>query len=133
MSQKITITEGPYIPLTEAVAGALTGKEDQLLSLNNVGKAVLFDGSAPAVAVMVGKLSPDSTEITARLLGKGGTVRMVQDAAITPGVRVAGKNATSRVQTAAAGSRSLGFKLTPVAGAAGDVIEVADIIESIPA
>jgi hypothetical protein len=129
----ITTTEGVYIPLPEAVAGALTDKDDQLLSLNASGQAVLFDGTSPAFAVHAGKLSPDSGFVKARLLAGAGTARVIQDAAIAVGARVAGKAGTSRVQTAAAGARSLGFKLTPTAGAQGDVIEIAVLVENLPA
>lgn len=129
MSQKITVIDSPYISLEENVAGALTGKDDLLLSLSNTGKAVLFDGSAPAIAVMIGKNTPDDTVVRARLLGKGGTVRMIQSAAIVPGVLVKGVAASARVATADAGSKGLGYKLTPGNGAAGDVIEVIDIAQ----
>lgn len=129
---KVTAQEGNFDTLIEAVAGALDGKEDQLLSLDATGKAVLFDGTKPATHVMVAKLQPGSTEIRARILGKNGTVRVIQDAAIVPGARVSGKAGTARVETATAGKRSLGFKLDRQGkgnGAQGDVIEIVDIVE----
>ncbi|MDF3058031.1 MAG: hypothetical protein K0R17_2246 [Rariglobus sp.] len=126
---KITVTDSPYISLEENVAGALTGKDDLLLSLSNTGKAVLYTGAAPAVAVMIGKNSPDDTVVRARLLGKGGTVRMIQSAAIVPGSLVKGVAASARVATADAGAKAVGYKLSPGNGAAGDVIEVIDIAE----
>lgn len=133
MSQKITEQEGCTISLEEAVAGALTNKEDLLVSIDNTGKAVLFDGTYPAIGVMKGKLTPDSTAVTVRLLNGEGTVRVIQSAAITPGARVAGVNASARVVTAGAAARSLGIKLSPFAGAAGDVIEVIPLVELLPA
>lgn len=134
MSQKITVTDTPYISLVENVAAALTGKDDLLLSLSNTGKAVLYTGAAPAVAVMIGKNSPDDTVVTARLLGKGGTVRIIQSEAIVPGSRVKPVAASGRVATADAGAQALGFKLSPGNGAAGDVIEVIDYasVRSLP-
>lgn len=130
MSQKVTAQEGPYITLTEAVAGALTGKDDSLLSLDNAGKAVLYDGTAPAFAIMVNKAWPAATEVQARLLGKGGSVRMIQHVALDIGARVQGRGANARVEALAVGGRSLGFKIGPTSGgAAGDVIEVADLVE----
>lgn len=132
MSQKITVTDTPYIPLVENVAAALTGKDDLLLSLSNTGKAVLYTGAAPAIAVMIGKNSPDDTVVKARLLGKGGTVRMIQSAAIVPGSPVKAVAASARVATADAGAKVIGYKLTPGNGAAGDVIEVIDIPEPSP-
>lgn len=130
--QKVTVIESNYDSLTEAVAGALNGKEDCLLSLNNAGKAVLFDGSAPATHVMVSRLQDGDGRVRARILGKNGTVRVIQNGAIVPGSRVIGHGGTARVVTAAAGGRSLGFKLDRQGkgnGAAGDVIEIADVLE----
>lgn len=132
MSQKVTVTEGAYVTRHEAVAGALDNKEDSLVSLNNVGKVVLFDGSAPAFGVFVSKLQAGETACRIRVLGKNGTVRVIQHTAITPGVRVKGNNANARVITADASARSLGFKLSDTAGAVGDVIEICDVIETIP-
>jgi hypothetical protein len=126
---KITVTDTPCISLEENVAGALTGKDDLLLSLSNTGKAVLYTGAAPAIAVMIGKNSPDDTVVNARLLGKGGTVRMIQSAAIVPGSLVKAVAASAKVATADAGSKGIGYKLTPGNGTAGDVIEVIDIAE----
>jgi hypothetical protein len=133
--QKITASESNYDTLTEAVAGALNGKEDLLLSLDNTGKAVLFDGTYPATHVMVSRLQDGDGQVRARILGKNGTVRIKQNGAIVPGSRVIAHAGTARVVTAAAGGRSLGFKLDRPGignGAAGDVIEIADVIEGQP-
>ncbi|MBI5689258.1 MAG: hypothetical protein HZC55_04115 [Verrucomicrobia bacterium] len=135
MSQKVTVLEQNYDTLTEAVAGALDGKEDLLLSLDATGKAVLYDGTSPATHVMVGRLQDGDGQVRARILGKNGTVRIKQNGAIVPGARVIAHAGTARVVTAAAGGRSLGFKLDRQGkgnGAAGDVIEVADVVEGQP-
>jgi hypothetical protein len=132
MSQKITAQNGPTITLEEAVAGALRGKEDLLVSLDAHGKAVLFDGTAPAIGVYVSRLDPESTALEIRLLNAGGTVRVIQGVAIAPGSRVAGVAASARVAVASAPGRSLGFKLAPdSAGAAGDVIEIIPSVETL--
>lgn len=133
MSQKTTAQHGDTITLEEAVAGSLTGKEDLLVSINQNGKAVPFDGSAPAIGVAVGKLSPDASAVNVRLL-VGGTVRMIQNVPIMPGARVAGVSANARVAVAQAPARVLGIKLAPsVAGNAGDVIEVIPGVENLAA
>jgi hypothetical protein len=132
MSQKVTAQESNYDTLIEAVAGALNNKEDCLLSLDATGKAVLFDGTKPATHVMVSRLQLGDGQVRARILGKNGTVRVIQNGAIVPGARVIGHGGTARVVTAAAGGRALGFKLDRQGkgnGAAGDVIEIADVIE----
>lgn len=132
MSQKVAVSESNYDTLIEAVAGALNNKEDCLLSLNAAGKVVLFDGTAPATHVMVSRLQNGDGQVRARILGKNGTVRVIQNGAIVPGARVNGHGGTARVVTAAAGGRSLGFKMDRAGvgnGAAGDVIEIFDVIE----
>lgn len=130
MSQKITAQLGPTITLEEAVAGALDNKEDHLVSVNAVGKVILFDGTFPACGVMEGKLAPGSTAVRVRLLTGSGTVRVIQNAAVVPGARVMGVNANARVVTIGAAARSLGIKLYPEDnGAAGDVIEVIPLVE----
>lgn len=132
MAQKITAQESNYDTLVEAVAGALNNKEDHLLSLDANGKAVLFDGTRPATHVMVSRLQLGDGQVRARILGKNGTVRVIQNGAIVPGARVNGHGGTARVVTAAVGGRSLGFKLDRPGkgnGAAGDVIEIVDIVE----
>lgn len=132
MAQKVTAQSGETITIEEAVPGSLTGKDDHLLSLNANGKAVLFDGTAPAIGTHNGKLAPDSTVINVRLLNAGGTVRMIQNVAITPGIRVAGVSANARVAVAATPARALGIKIAPpAAGAAGDVIEVIPQVENL--
>lgn len=125
MSQKITAQVGPTITLEEAVPGALNGKEDHLVSLNANGKAVRYDGTAPAVGVYVSRLALDSTAIEVRPINATGTARLVQSAAITPGKQVVPDAATARVKLGASGNAAIGIKLAPAnAGAAGDVIEV---------
>lgn len=132
MSQKITAQDGSNYSAEEAVLNALDGKEDLLVSMNTAGKVVLFDGSLPAIGVFVSRLQPGSPAINIRLLGKAGTVRMVQNVAINPGVRLVGVNANGRVGIAATGNRSVGIKVSDFAGAAGDVIEVCDVVELLP-
>jgi hypothetical protein len=132
MSQKVTYQEGNTLTAEEAVLNALEGKEGLLVSINTAGKAVLFDGTIPAVGVYQGRLQPGSPAVSIRLLGKNGTVRLVQNAAINPGVRVTGVSANARVVAATTGTRSVGIKLSPFTGAAGDVIEVSDLVEHVP-
>lgn len=129
MSQKITVTDLNYVTLNEAVAGALDGKEDFLVSVNATGGLVLYTGAFPAFGVMVSKLQAGETAVRVRILGKNGTVRIKQGGAIVPGARVMGDVADGMVVTAAAGGRTLGIKLGSTNGADGDVILVADVIE----
>ncbi|HVY69673.1 MAG TPA: hypothetical protein VHH73_07065, partial [Verrucomicrobiae bacterium] len=67
---------------------------------------------------------------TIRLLGKGGTVKMVQGGAITVGARVKGASGGKVVTEGTGARRALGIKISSTAnGADGDVIEVIDVVE----
>jgi hypothetical protein len=128
MSQKITITEGNTYSLTEATPGSLNGKEDHIVSMTATGTAVLYDGTLAPLGVYVSRLQAQDPAVLVRLLGKNGTVRVVQAAAISPGTRVA-PNASGQVIAATAGTLSIGIKLRPDnTGAAGDIIEIADVL-----
>ncbi|MBC2592690.1 hypothetical protein H5P28_00290 [Ruficoccus amylovorans] len=130
---KTTYQLGPVITLTAANIASLEGKENHLVSVDATGKAALLSGSALAIGVFDSRLAPDSDEIAVRLLSGGGTLVVRQSAAIAPGARVAGVAASATVTTAAAGTRSLGVKVSPATnGAAGDLIEIIPLVETIP-
>jgi hypothetical protein len=119
-------------------ATSLDGKEDLLLALNSDGTVKLNDGAAP-VGVCVGKLQNGQHEVSVRLLGNGGSFRVIQSAAIAVGARVMVDSAAKTkvktfATTAGAIARSVGIKVadssTTAGGAAGDVIEVLDFPQS---
>lgn len=123
-----TTVDGPFRTFTEEVAGALTGKEGYLVELGSTGGVQLFT-TGKAIGVIEGKLQGENA-VNIRLLGKGGTVRMVQGEAIALGARLIGASG-GKVTTLTTG-RSVGIKLSPAtSGANGDVIEVLDVIENI--
>lgn len=130
-----TTQEGPYLTFAEGTAGALTGKEYFVVELDAPENSVkLFSATAGTVAVgalpATSKRQPGDTEVTVRMFGRGGTVKLKQSAAIAKGARLKAV-AGGQVATAAAGDRSIGIKLTQGGGAAGDVIEVLDLIETV--
>jgi hypothetical protein len=130
---KTTYQLGPVITLTAANIASLLDKENHLVAVDTNGKAVLLSGSLVAVGVFEGRLTPDSEDISVRLLSGGGTLVVRQSAAVTPGTRVAGVAASATVAPAAAGDRSLGIKLSPAStGAAGDLIEILPLVETLP-
>lgn len=122
---------------TEAVSAALDGKEGYLLTQDATTGGVKVIGAVtdPIVGAMVGRLKPAAAgdnPISVRLLGKNGTVVLIQSGAIDPGARVkADSGALGKVCTEGTGARTtLGIKIWPLtAGAAGDFIEVLDRVE----
>lgn len=116
-------------------ATSLNGKEDLLLALNSDGTVKLNDGAAP-VGVMVGKFQNGQPQVSVRLLGNGGSFRVIQSEAITVGARVMVDSAAKTkvkvfATTSGAIARSIGIKVSDgsatAGGAAGDVIEVLDL------
>lgn len=132
---KTTYTDNAYRTFVEQVAGALDGKEDYLVALGSNDDAVQLAGSGLAIGAIQSKLQPGDTAVNVRLLGKGGTVRMIQSGAIAKGARVIADTAASGQVKALPGTtgtyRVLGIKLSTGNGAANDVIEVLDAIETV--
>lgn len=124
-------TDSPYKTFTEETPGQLTGKEGYLVELTANGTVQLFT-SGLAIGVMHGKLQ-GSNDVNVRLLGKGGTVKVVQGGAITVATRVKGASGGKVVASATTADRSLGIKIDPTGnGADGDVTEIIDVIQTLP-
>lgn len=122
--------DGPYRSFTEETAGQLTSKEGYLVQLTSAKNTVQLLTTLPAIGVMHGKLQ-GANDVNIRLLGKGGTVKVVQGAAIAVGAKVMGASG-GKVVTATAGNRAIGIKVGPAAnGSDGDVIEIVDIVEPV--
>lgn len=141
-----TYEDRPYVSLVESTAGSLTGLQYQLVALAGGDRTVQPNATAGAeIGVMWEKLQPlaADTEVSIRLLGKGGTTKIMQSGAIARGQRVCcdpanptqvmalpdGNNGT----TATIGVyRSLGRKPAGASsGAAGDIVEIIDQIEQV--
>ena len=105
------------------------GGADNTVALNTVPGneiGVVFEHLQPL---------PEETDYSIRLLGKGGTVKVIQSGAIPYGARVtcdpAHPTEVMAIPAAAGSYRSLGRKVSQGGGAAGDVIEIADVIETV--
>ena len=119
-----------YRTFTEETPGQLTGKEGCLVELTANGTIQLLT-TGIAIGVVFQKLQ-GSSDVTIRMLAKEGTVKVVQAGAIPIGSRVRAKVNDGRVEVGTAG-RSIGIKISPTTnGAAGDVIEIIDLVEVIP-
>jgi len=129
-----TYTEGPYKSFEEETLLDLQDKEGFLVMLGAADNTVkLATSGAVAIGVLHGRTSLESKDVAVRLLGKGGTVKMMAGGIIAKGSRVvwaAGGKVVA--QPAAAGSyRTLGVKLEQGDSADNDVIEVLDLIEPV--
>lgn len=126
-----TYSDSPYHSFIEETVDALLNQEHKLVELGAAaGSVKLATSAANAVGVLTEK-QPGNPHVTVRLLGKGGTVKMVASGIVNKGERLtwaAGGNVAS-----AATGFLLGRKLTQGASAAGDVIEVLDNPINIPA
>ena len=126
-----TYTDTPYYTFSEETVDALLNQEHKLVELGTAeGTVKLATSAANAVGVLVDK-QPGNPHVNVRLLGKGGTVKMIAGGIIAKGARItwaAGGNVAS-----ATTGFLLGRKLTQGASAVGDVIEVLDNPINIPA
>ena len=128
-----TITEGPYRSFAEETTDALLDKEGYLVMLGTADGTVKLATSGDVAVGVLYQKQQGNPHVNVRLLGKGGTVKVVAGGVIAKGSRViwatGGKVVT---QTLTAGSyRTLGRKLAQGSSASGDVIEILDVIEPI--
>lgn len=128
-----TYTEGPYKSFEEENLLDLEGKEYFLVALGANENTVKIATSGDEVIGVLHARNPMSKEVTVRLLGKGGTVKVKAGGVIAKNARVvwgAGGKAVT-IPGAAGSYRTLGRKLTQGDSAANDVIEVLDLIEPV--
>ena len=134
-----TYIEGNKLSLFEEVPNQLDGKFYNLVELGTTadGTVKLLATPGNEIGTVFDYLQPGqpATEVTVRLLGKGGTTKMVQSGPIPKGSKVmadpANLGQVKAVPSANGHYRSLGTKLSLGPGAAGDVIAVCDVIETI--
>lgn len=123
----------PYAPFVEAVADALLDKEGFLVELGTAADSVqLATSGANSFGVLFRK-EKGNPHVNVRVLGKGGTVRVVAGGAIPKGSQVIwGTGGKVVVLPASAGTyRVIGRKLTQGTSADGHVIEILDDPETV--
>ncbi len=128
-----TFTEGPYMTLAEETTDALLDKEHHLLALGTAeGSVKLAADGDTAIGVLAEKREGDP-HVTVRLLGKGGTLKVIAGGVIAKDARVIwGTGGKVITQTLTTGTyRTLGRKLSQGNSAAGDIIEILDTIERV--
>lgn len=128
-----TFTEGPYMTFAEETADALLDKEHYLVALGTAeGTVKLAADGDTAIGVLHEKREGDR-HVTVRLLGKGGTLKVIAGGVIAKDARVIwGTGGKVITQTLTTGTyRTLGRKLSQGNSASGDIIEILDIIERV--
>jgi len=117
----------------EETTDALLNKENHLLALGTAeGTVKLAADGDTAIGVLMEKRQGDS-HVNVRLLGKGGTVKIIAGGVIAKDALVIwGTGGKVITQTLTTGTyRTLGRKLSQGNSADGDIIEVLDIIEPV--
>ena len=123
-----TFIDGAYRAFEPVTLADLVGKEGYMVELTSAGKIQLYSGSSGVlpIGVLSQTMGPSGGWWTVRLLGKGGTVRMIASGAITIGtaVRVASGGLMAAASGAGMNQGVLVGDITP--SASGDWIEVLD-------
>lgn len=130
-----TYNDSAYQTFLEPSVGDLDAKEGHAVALDTAENTVkLATGANDAIGFIKGKLQDGPLgdgSVNVRLLGKGGTVKVVAGGSIAKGTRVK-VAAGGKVVAASSSDRSVGIKLTHGSSADGDVIEILDVVEVAP-
>ena len=127
-----TITDSPYCNFAEEATDALLNKEHLLVALGAAEGTVKLATSLDDAIGVLHEKQEGNPHVNVRLLGKGGTVKLIAGGVIAKGARVTwGAGAKVVTLSAAAGTyRTVGVKLSQGNSAANDVIEVLDTVET---
>jgi hypothetical protein len=134
-----TIIEGNTISFAEEVAGALADKVNYAVEITANGKIQLANAGI-AIGTIREQMTPGDAMRPVALFGKVGVSKAIQSGAIAVGSRVvidtANPGKVKLLPVAAGTYRSVGIKHAlpesgAAAGAAGDVIEIIDLVETI--
>ncbi len=124
-----TYTDTPYKPFKEATTDALLNMEGRLVELGTAADTVQLAASANGAIGVLHKKNQGDPHVTVRLLGKGGTVKVVAGGVIAKGANV-GWASGGKVITQATGN-TLGRKLSQGSSADNEVIEIVDAFRTI--
>lgn len=126
-----TANDTAYKAFKEETTDALLDKEFYLVALGTAAGTVKLATSVDDAIGVLFQKQPGNPHVTVRLLGKGGTVKVIAGGVIAKAARVIwGTGAKVITQPATGGIyRTLGRKLSQGSSASGDIIEIDDIIE----
>lgn len=126
-----TFTEGAYRTFVEETTDALLDKEFYLVALGtNENTVKLATSVDDAIGVLYQKREGDP-HVNVRLIGKGGTVKVIAGGVIAKGARVIWGTGGKVITRPTSGGihRTLGRKLGQGSSASGDIIEILDVME----
>jgi hypothetical protein len=125
----MSYSDSPYRPFKEATLDALLNMEGRLVELGTAADTVqLATSGNNAIGVLVRK-EEGRPHVNVRLLGKGGTIKVVAGGAIAKGATV-GWGTDGKVVAQATGN-TLGRKLSQGTSANNEVIEIVDAFRTI--
>ena len=124
-----TYTDTPYKSFKEATTDALLNMEGRLVELGTAADTVQLAASANGAIGVLHKKNQGDPHVTVRLLGKGGSVKVVAGGVIAKGANV-GWASGGKVITQATGN-TLGRKLSQGSSADNEVIEIVDAFRTI--
>lgn len=129
-----TYVEPAYRSFEEETLGALVGKEHFFVALGtNENTIRLAANGDEVIGVLHERTALESKDISVRLLGKGGTVKVKAGGVIAKNGRVIwGSDAKALPVPAEPGTyRTLGRALGQGSSANNDVIEILDLVEPV--
>lgn len=128
----ITYIDGNVRTFVIETPGQLDGKVDYLVELGTAPESVKLLATATNAFGAVRNLrQPGRGSVAVRLLGGGGTLRLVQSGPIARGGLVKAVAGGTVAAATTTGDRVVGRKISNGPGQAGEVIEVLDVIEKI--
>lgn len=126
-----TFVDSPYRAYKAAVAAALIGKENYVVEQAAAAETIQLFTSGIPLGVLRERLE-GSDHWNVRLLGKGGTVKVIASGAINTPAYVKAESG-GKVIAASSTNLAIGVKTSPAAAAAaGDVIEIVDRVHAMP-
>lgn len=128
-----TYQDTPYHPFKEGTPKALDDKEFLLVELDTAADTVKVATAVDKPIGVLARKQEGNPHVTVRLLGKGGTVKVMAGGAIPKGSRVIwGTGGKVIVQPSGTGNYlTLGVKLTQGTSADKDIIEILDYPQTI--
>lgn len=134
-----TYVDESYRTFQEEVANALDGKQFSLVECGTADNSIKLNTTVGnEMGVVFDILQPGTgrkNDVTVRLLGGEGTVKVIQNAAIAYGARVMCDSTAPTKVKAVPGTtgtyKSIGRKVGQGGGAQNDVIEIDDRIETV--
>lgn len=129
-----TYSNSPFRSFQEETLGALVGKEFFFVALGTAENTIkLATSGDEVIGVLHERTSMESKDVSVRLIGKGGSLKVKAGGIVSKGGRVVwGTGAKAVPVPGSAGTyRTLGRKLGQGSSADNDVIEILDIVEPV--